>query len=50
MKPFDLEVKENLVNDWRHKLPDIMVSAGDSVFKKTKLVAEPGVGSDWSAK
>lgn len=45
-----LEVKEGLEEQWRKKLPEIMVRAGDSVFKKTKLIAEPGVGSDWSAK
>lgn len=45
-----LEVKSNLVEEWREKLPNIMVHAGDAVFKKTKLVAEPGVGNDWSAK
>lgn len=45
-----LEVRNDLVDTWRVKLPEIMVRAGDSVFRKTKLVAEPGVGNDWSAK
>jgi DNA polymerase I-like protein with 3'-5' exonuclease and polymerase domains len=45
-----LEVKEDLVAEWSKKLPHIMVHAGDTVFNKTKLVAEPGVGNDWSAK
>lgn len=45
-----LEVREGLEEKWRQKLPEIMVNAGNSVFKKTKLIAEPGVGSDWSAK
>lgn len=45
-----LEVQEDKAEEWQHKLSDIMVSAGDSVFKKTRLVAEAGIGDDWSAK
>lgn len=45
-----LEVKEELAEEWQHKLSEIMVRAGDSVFKKTRLVAEAGIGDDWSAK
>lgn len=45
-----LEVKEELADEWQHKLSDIMVKAGDTVFKKTRLVAEAGIGDDWSAK
>jgi DNA polymerase I-like protein with 3'-5' exonuclease and polymerase domains len=45
-----LEVKEGLEDVWMEKLEKIMVDAGKTVFKKTRLVAEPGVGKDWSAK
>ena len=45
-----LEVKDGLETEWKVKLPEIMVNAGNTVFKKTKLIAEPGIGSDWSAK
>lgn len=45
-----LEVKEGLEETWKNKLADIMIHAGDTVFKKTRLVAEPGIGKDWSAK
>jgi DNA polymerase I-like protein with 3'-5' exonuclease and polymerase domains len=45
-----LEVKEGLEETWKEKLAEIMVHAGDTVFKKTQLVAEPGIGNDWSAK
>lgn len=45
-----LEVKDGLEDYWKTKLPEIMVKAGDQVFSKTKLTAEPGVGLDWSAK
>lgn len=45
-----LEVKEGLEEHWKNKLAEIMVNAGSSVFKKTRLVAEPGIGDDWSAK
>jgi DNA polymerase I-like protein with 3'-5' exonuclease and polymerase domains len=45
-----LEVKKGLEEEWGEKLAEIMVQAGESVFKKTKLVAEPGIGADWSAK
>jgi DNA polymerase-1 len=45
-----LEVKEGLEETWQDKLADIMIHAGDTVFKKTRLVAEPGIGKDWSAK
>lgn len=45
-----LEVKEGLEEIWKDKLADIMIHAGDTVFKKTRLVAEPGIGKDWSAK
>lgn len=45
-----LEVKEGLEEFWKEKLANIMVEAGASVFKKTRLVAEPGIGDDWSAK
>jgi DNA polymerase I-like protein with 3'-5' exonuclease and polymerase domains len=45
-----LEVKEGLEELWKDKLAEIMVNAGASVFKKTRLVAEPGIGNDWSAK
>ena len=45
-----LEVKQGLEEEWKQKLMEIMVDAGKTVFKKTKLVANPGVGNDWSAK
>lgn len=45
-----LEVKEGLEEFWKEKLANVMVEAGASVFKKTRLVAEPGIGDDWSAK
>jgi DNA polymerase-1 len=45
-----LEVKKGLEEEWKNKLMEIMVDAGKTVFKKTKLVANPGVGNDWSAK
>jgi DNA polymerase I-like protein with 3'-5' exonuclease and polymerase domains len=45
-----LEVKENMAEEWQTKLSDIMVKAGDNVFVKTRLVAEAGIGDDWSAK
>lgn len=45
-----LEVKEGLEEFWKDKLANVMVEAGASVFKKTRLVAEPGIGDDWSAK
>lgn len=45
-----LEVKEGLEELWLERLEQIMVDAGKTVFKKTRLVAEPGVGKDWSAK
>lgn len=45
-----LEVKKGLEEFWKDKLASIMVEAGASVFKKTRLVAEPGIGDDWSAK
>jgi DNA polymerase I len=45
-----LEVREDLADEWQHKLSDIMVAAGDTVFNKTRLVAEAGIGDDWSAK
>jgi DNA polymerase I-like protein with 3'-5' exonuclease and polymerase domains len=45
-----LEVREGLENFWKDKLAEIMVNAGASVFEKTRLVAEPGIGDDWSAK
>lgn len=45
-----LEVKRELAETWQEKLSEIMVKAGDSVFSKTKLIAEAGIGSDWSAK
>lgn len=45
-----LEVKENMAEEWQTKLSDIMVNAGDNVFVKTRLVAEAGIGDDWSAK
>ena len=45
-----LEVKEELADEWQSKLSEIMVRAGDSVFRKTMLVAEAGIGDDWSAK
>jgi DNA polymerase I-like protein with 3'-5' exonuclease and polymerase domains len=45
-----LEVKEDLAEEWQRRLSEIMVRAGDSVFKKTCLVADAGVGDDWSAK
>jgi DNA polymerase I-like protein with 3'-5' exonuclease and polymerase domains len=45
-----LEVKESLSKQWEIKLPEIMTRAGSTVFKKTKLTAEPGVGPDWSSK
>ena len=45
-----LEVKEDLAAEWQSKLSEMMVRAGDSVFKKTMLVAEAGIGDDWSAK
>ena len=45
-----LEVKEELADEWQSKLSEIMVRAGDGVFQKTMLVAEAGIGDDWSAK
>jgi len=45
-----LEVKKNLSDYWKVKLPEIMTKAGSTVFEKTKLIAEPGVGNDWSSK
>jgi len=45
-----LEVKEDKAEEWQSKLSEIMVRAGDSVFNKTRLVAEAGIGEDWSAK
>jgi DNA polymerase I-like protein with 3'-5' exonuclease and polymerase domains len=45
-----LEVKEGLEEHWKTKLTEIMVNAGVSVFNKTRLTAESGVGNDWSAK
>jgi len=45
-----LEVRENLADEWQHKLSEIMVAAGDTVFSKTRLVADAGIGQDWSAK
>lgn len=45
-----LEVREGLEDTWKNKLADIMIHAGDRVFKKTRLIAEPGIGKDWSAK
>jgi len=45
-----LEVKEGLEEHWKAKLTEIMVNAGASVFNKTRLTAESGVGNDWSAK
>ena len=45
-----LEVKEGLEETWKNKLAEIMIHAGDTVFNKTRLVAEPGIGNDWSAK
>lgn len=45
-----LEVKESLSKQWEIKLPEIMTRAGSTVFEKTKLTAEPGVGPDWSSK
>jgi DNA polymerase I-like protein with 3'-5' exonuclease and polymerase domains len=45
-----LEVKENVAEEWQTKLSDIMVKAGEGVFVKTRLVAEAGIGDDWSAK
>jgi len=45
-----LEVKAEEADTWQERLSRIMVEAGNSVFKKTRLVAEAGVGDDWSAK
>ena len=45
-----LEVKKGMEAEWSKKLAELMVQAGEAVFKKTKLIAEPGVGVDWSAK
>ena len=45
-----LEVKEDKAEEWQSKLSEIMVRAGDGVFNKTRLVAEAGIGEDWSAK
>jgi len=45
-----LEVKEDLAAEWKDRLSEMMVRAGDGVFRKTRLIAEAGIGEDWSAK
>lgn len=45
-----LEVREELAEEWAKKLQTIMLSAGDAVFKLTKVEADPSIGDSWADK